>query len=69
MFMKEPNRERKNEIKFNVQLNPEQKTAKQCIYDNKITVLRGAAGTAKSMTASNAALDMLFKKQINKIIR
>jgi phosphate starvation-inducible PhoH-like protein len=66
--MKEPNRERKNEIKFQIQLNEEQKKAKQIIYDNKITILKGKAGTAKSLTASNTALDMLFKKQIEKII-
>jgi phosphate starvation-inducible PhoH-like protein len=66
--MKEPNRERKKEIKFNIQLNEEQKRAKQVILENKITVLRGKAGTAKSTTAANTALDMLFKKMISKII-
>ena len=66
--MKEPNRERKKEIKFNIQLNEEQKRAKQVILENKITVLRGKAGTAKSTTAANTTLDMLFKKMISKII-
>lgn len=43
--MKEPNRERKGEIKYNVSLNEEQKQAKQLILDNQITIITGQAGT------------------------
>lgn len=55
-------------IRFNIELNPEQKEAKQTILDNKITVLRGKAGSGKSLLAVQTALDLLFKKEVEKII-
>jgi len=58
----------KNPIKFNISLNEEQKTAKQHILANTITVLRGQAGSGKSLVAAQVALDMLFKKEVEKII-
>ena len=58
----------KGPIKFNVQLNEEQKRAKEQILENTVTVLRGKAGSGKSLLAANVALDMLFKKDIEKII-
>ena len=61
-------RRRKNPIKFNVQLNEEQKLAKQLIVDNPITVLKGMAGSGKTLVATQVALDMLFTGQVNKII-
>lgn len=57
----------KNPIKFNLQLNEEQKEAKEIILNNTITVLKGKAGTAKTLLACNVALDQLFKKQIERI--
>ena len=42
--MKEPNRARKNDIKYNVILNEEQKQAKQLIIDNQIVIVTGRAG-------------------------
>ena len=36
--MREPNRERKSEIKYNVTLNEEQKDAKRLIIDNQIVI-------------------------------
>ena len=57
----------KTPIKFNVQLNEEQKRVKTEIYDNDIVVLKGKAGSAKTMIACNVALDLLFKKQIDRI--
>lgn len=57
----------KNPIKFNVQLNEEQKAAKAQIYDNDITLLKGKAGSSKTMLACNVALDLLFKRQIERI--
>lgn len=65
--MKEPNRERKNDIKFNVELNEEQKEAKRLIIDNQIVVITGFAGTGKSLVAAQVALDFLFKKQCEAI--
>jgi len=58
----------KNPIRFAVSLNEEQKEAKTFIMQNKITVLKGQAGSGKSMVAAQVALDMLFKKEVEKII-
>ena len=58
----------KNPIKFNVQLNEEQKAAKQKILDSPITVIKGMAGSGKTLVATQAALDMLFTNQVDKIV-
>jgi phosphate starvation-inducible protein PhoH and related proteins len=58
----------KNPIKFNLQLNDEQKEAKALILENPIVVLKGMAGSGKTLVAVQAALDMLFTKEIEKII-
>lgn len=61
-------RKPKNPIKFLVQLNEEQKQAKQLILENKVTVLKGQAGSGKSLVAAQVALDLLFKKEVEKVI-
>jgi len=61
-------RKPKNPIKFQVSLNEEQKEAKSIILANKITVLKGQAGSGKSLVAAQVALDMLFKRDVEKII-
>ena len=61
-------RKPKGPIKFNVQLNEEQKIAKEKIFENTVTVLRGKAGSGKSLLAANVALDLLFRRDIEKII-
>lgn len=58
----------KNPIKFNVQLNEEQKKAKNIILESPITVLKGMAGSGKTLVATQAALDMLFTNQVDKIV-
>lgn len=58
----------KNPIKFNVQLNDEQKQAKSLIIESPITVIKGMAGSGKTLVATQVALDMLFTKQVDKII-
>jgi len=65
--MREPNRERKSEIKsINVlQLNEEQKEAKRLIVENQVVIVTGRAGSGKSLVCAQAALDFLKKKQIN----
>jgi len=65
--MREPNRERKSEIKSinSVQLNEEQKEAKRLIIDNQIVIVTGRAGSGKSLVCAQSALDFLKKKQIN----
>jgi len=64
----QPKRKPKNPIKFQVTLNEEQKQAKSVILDSKITVLKGGAGSGKSMVAAQVALDLLFTHQVEKII-
>ena len=66
--MKEANRERKSEIKYNVTLNEEQKLAKQLIIDNQIVIVTGRAGSGKSLVCAQVALDFLMKKQCNHIL-
>lgn len=58
----------KNPIKFQIQLNDEQKLAKETIMNNAITVLSGKAGSGKTLVACQVALDMLFKKSVSKIV-
>jgi phosphate starvation-inducible PhoH-like protein len=66
--MKEPNRQRKNDIKYNIILNEEQKVAKQLILDNQITIITGRAGSGKSLVGAITALDFLNKKMIDKVL-
>jgi len=61
-------RKPKGPIKFEVQLNDEQKRAKEQILNNTVTVLKGKAGSGKSLLAANIALDLLFSREIEKII-
>lgn len=65
--MRESNRERKSDIKAinQVQLNQEQKEAKQLIIDNQIVIVTGRAGSGKSLVCAQTALDFLKKKQID----
>lgn len=66
--MKEPNRTRKSDIKYNVSLNEEQKEAKQLILDNQIVIITGRAGSGKSLVGAVTALDFLNTKQCDKIL-
>ncbi len=61
-------RKPKGEIKFNITLNDEQKLAKGEILTNTITVLKGMAGSGKTLLACQIALDMLFKRDVEKIV-
>jgi phosphate starvation-inducible protein PhoH len=65
--MREPNRERKSEIKSinAVTLNEEQKEAKRLIVENQIVIVTGRAGSGKSLVCAQAALDFLKKKQVS----
>ena len=55
-------------IKFKIALNEEQKIAKDLILSNPVTVLRGMAGSGKTLVAVQAALDLFFTKQVDKIV-
>ena len=58
----------KRPIKFQVQLNEEQKQAKALILQSPVTVLKGMAGSGKTLVATQCALDLLFTRQVEKII-
>lgn len=66
--MSETKKRPKGDIKFQVSLNEEQKEAKSTILQSKISVLKGAAGSGKSMLAAQVALDLLFRHEVEKII-
>lgn len=58
----------KGEIKkFNVSLTDEQKLVKAKILNNTITVLKGGPGSSKTFLACNVALDMLFRREVERI--
>ena len=63
-----PKRRLKNPIKFQLQLNEEQKQAKALIVENPVVILKGMAGSGKTLVAVQAALDMLFNREVDKII-
>ena len=58
----------KRPIKFNVQLNEEQKEAKAKILENTLTLLAGKAGSGKTLLACQIALESLFMKEAGKVI-
>jgi phosphate starvation-inducible PhoH-like protein len=57
----------KNEIKYAIQLNEEQKEAKRLIRENQIVVITGRAGCGKSLISAQVALDFLFKKEYDAV--
>jgi predicted ribonuclease YlaK len=59
-----PKRVVKNPINFKIQLNEEQKKAKEIILNNTITLLAGQAGSGKTLLACNVALDGLFRRHV-----
>ena len=61
-------RKPKTPIKFKVELNEEQKVAKSTIYECPVVLLRGQAGSGKTLVACQAALDMFFKREVERII-
>jgi phosphate starvation-inducible PhoH-like protein len=61
-------RKPKGPIKFKITLNEEQKDAKSIILDNPVNVLRGSAGSGKTLLAVQIALDLLFNREIERIV-
>jgi phosphate starvation-inducible PhoH-like protein len=69
--MATPNKEKtppKNDIKYSITLSEEQKQAKAKIIETPFNFLLGQAGSGKTLLAVQIALDMFFKRQVNKII-
>lgn len=58
----------KTEVRFDITLSTEQKNAKSIILQHPFNFLLGKAGSGKTMVAVQIALDMFFKREINKII-
>jgi len=69
--MSTQNREKtppKSDVKFSITLSEEQKQAKAKILETPFNFILGKAGSGKTLLAVQVALDMFFKRQINKII-
>lgn len=60
-------RQPKGDITYKAQLTEEQKNVKRECFNYKVNVICGDAGTSKTFTATHIALDMLFKRQIDRI--
>jgi phosphate starvation-inducible PhoH-like protein len=58
----------KGDIKFSLTLSEEQKRAKELILQKPFNFLIGQAGSGKTLLAVQIALDMLFKRKVNKIV-
>jgi len=58
----------KGTVRFSLSLSPEQKSAKQAILHHPFNFIVGKAGSGKTLLACQVALDMFFKRQIDKII-
>jgi len=58
----------KTDIKYSITLSEEQKQAKAKIIETPFNFLLGQAGSGKTLLAVQIALDMFFKRQVNKII-
>ena len=56
------------DVKFSITLSEEQKLAKAKILQTPFNFILGKAGSGKTLLAVQVALDMFFKRQINKII-
>jgi phosphate starvation-inducible PhoH-like protein len=57
----------KNEIKYSITLNEEQKEVKRLIHENQIVIITGRAGCGKSLVSAQTALDFVFKKEYDNI--
>tara|TARA_R100000734_G_C3289933_1_gene81919 strand:+ start:94 stop:756 length:663 start_codon:yes stop_codon:yes gene_type:complete len=58
----------KGNVKFSITLSEEQKSAKQAVLHHPYNFIVGKAGSGKTLLACQVALDMFFKRMINKII-
>jgi phosphate starvation-inducible PhoH-like protein len=58
----------KTDVKFSITLSEEQKQAKSKILQTPFNFILGKAGSGKTLLAVQVALDLFFKRQINKII-
>lgn len=62
------NKKLKKEIRYNVPLDNEQLDVKSAIMSNQIVVVTGRSGSGKSLVIAQSSLDLLFKKEVSKIL-
>lgn len=60
-------RKPKGNIKFKYQLSEDQKYAKAVVLEHELTIIRGKAGSGKTLLGVQIALDQLFNREVNKI--
>jgi len=60
--------EKEKNAKFDIQLNEEQRRAKEQILTHPFSFILGKAGSGKTLLATATATDQLFKKNISKIV-
>ena len=58
----------KTDIKYSITLDDEQKNVKKSIFENQIVIVTGRAGSGKSLVCAQTALDLFFKKEVEKIL-
>jgi len=58
----------KGDIKFTLSLSEEQKFAKSQILQHPFNFILGKAGSGKTLLAVQIALDMFFKREVNKVV-
>jgi phosphate starvation-inducible PhoH-like protein len=58
----------KGPIKFSISLSEEQKLAKEKIIEKPFNFIIGKAGSGKTLLAVQVALDLFFKRSVNKIV-
>ena len=58
----------KGNVRFSISLSAEQKTSKSQILKHPFNFLIGKAGSGKTLLACQIALDMFFKRTVNKIV-
>lgn len=57
----------KNDIKYKVTLDEDQKKVKESIFNSEIVVITGYAGSGKSLVTAQTVLDLVFKKEAHQI--
>ena len=58
----------KGPVRFSITLSREQKVAKAALLNHPFNFIVGKAGSGKTLLACQTALDMFFKRRVNKII-
>jgi phosphate starvation-inducible PhoH-like protein len=62
-----PTRALKNDIKYKITLDEDQKRVKESIYNSELIVITGYAGSGKSLVTAQSVLDLIFKKEVNQV--